>query len=120
MARILLADDDAAMLDLLSRALAADGHTIVVAHDGQDALDKAQAALPPFEVLVSDVQMPILDGISLAEQLLAGNPQLRVVLMSGLQSEMARAVGMKTRTTRFLLKPFTLEQARILVRDILA
>jgi two-component system, cell cycle response regulator CpdR len=120
MARILLADDDAAMLNLLGRALAADGHAVVIAHDGQDALDKAQAASQPFEILISDVQMPILDGISLAQQLLATSPNLRVVLMSGLQSEMARAVGTKAAASRFLLKPFTLEQARATVRDVLA
>lgn len=119
MARILLADDDAAMLDLVSRALATDGHTVVTAHDGQDALDKATTASPAFEVLISDVQMPILDGISLAEALLKTNPALRIILMSGLQSEMVRAGQIKAQTNRFLLKPFTLEQIRSTIRQVL-
>ncbi|MEQ1611395.1 MAG: response regulator, partial [Hyphomicrobiaceae bacterium] len=89
-------------------------------HDGQEALERATGATPPFDILVTDVQMPALDGISLAEQLLGANPGLRVVLMSGLQSEMVRADRLKSAKTHFLLKPFTLDQLRAVVRTALA
>jgi two-component system, cell cycle response regulator CpdR len=120
MVKVLLADDDAAMRDVASRALGSDGHAVVVVHDGQEALERATAASPPFDILVTDVQMPVLDGITLVEQLLAIQPGLRVVLMSGLQSEMARADRLKGPNTHFLLKPFTLEQLRATVRRALA
>lgn len=119
MAHVLLADDDAAMRDVAHRALVADGHKVAVAHDGQEALERATGASPPFDILVTDVQMPALDGISLAEQLLAIQPGLRIVLMSGLQSEIARADRLKSRTTLFLSKPFTLDQLRAVVRQAL-
>jgi CheY-like chemotaxis protein len=118
MARILLADDDDAMLDLVGRALSGDGHEVVVAHDGQEALDKAAAAATAFQIVVTDVQMPIIDGISLTEQMRATNPALRVVLMSGLASEMARAGRMAGPDVQFLQKPFTLEQIRTIVRQL--
>ena len=120
MAHVLLADDDAAMRDLVSRALTADGHKVVVAGDGQEALDQFAAAKQPFDILVTDVQMPIIDGISLAAQLLAANSQLRIVLMSGLQTEIARADRLKGARTRFLMKPFTLDQVRAEIRQALA
>jgi two-component system, cell cycle response regulator CpdR len=119
MARVLLADDDAAMRDLVGRALGSEGHAVVVAHDGQDALDKASSANTPFDILVTDVQMPLVDGISLAEQMLGKQPGLRVILMSGLQSEISRADRLKSQTTHFLMKPFTLDQIRSLVRQAL-
>jgi two-component system, cell cycle response regulator CpdR len=120
MAHVLLADDDAVMRELVNRALVSDGHKVEMALDGQDALDQAANANQPFDVLVSDVQMPSVDGISLATQLLAAQPKLRVVLMSGLQTEMVRAASLKAQGVQFILKPFTLEQIRSIVRKALA
>ena len=54
MANVLLADDDPAMRDLASRALGTEGHTVVVVHDGQEALERATGANPPFDILVTD------------------------------------------------------------------
>ena len=120
MARVLLADDDAAMRDLVSRSLGADGHTVTTALDGQEALDLALAASQPFDVLVTDVQMPGVDGIALAGQLLALHPGLKIIMMSGLQSEMARAGGLIGQGVQFISKPFSLEQIRSRVRQALA
>ena len=117
MAKVLLADDDGAMRDFAARTLQAEGHSVVAVHDGQEALDQAQAHGAAFDLLVTDLQMPAVDGIALAEQLLAANPRLRVILMSGLQSEMARAGRIKA---TFLSKPFTLDQLRAAVRTALA
>lgn len=120
MARILLADDDASMLDMISRALAADGHTMLTAADGQEALDLAMAADSAIDLLVTDVQMPGLDGVTLAEKMMAQAPGLRVILMSGFQGDMARADRVKLDGARFLAKPFTLEQLRLEVRQATA
>ena len=71
MARILLAEDDAATRDLVQRALGLDGHEVVVTQDGMEALEKLQAAPARVDLLITDVQMPVLDGIALAEKALA-------------------------------------------------
>jgi CheY-like chemotaxis protein len=118
MARILLAEDDKATRDMVQRALATDGHAVTVTQDGAEALEKLQAA-PPFDLLVTDVQMPGLDGVALVEKGLAGNPKLRVVLMSGFADELGRAEHLEARISRIISKPFTLEQIRAAVKAAL-
>jgi two-component system cell cycle response regulator CpdR len=120
MARILLAEDDAATRDLVQRALGLEGHEVVVTQDGVEALEKLQAAPTRFDVLVTDVQMPGLDGIALVEKGLAVNAKLRVVLMSGFADELGRAAHLKDKISRVITKPFTLEQIRSAVKAALA
>jgi CheY-like chemotaxis protein len=119
MARILLADDDAATRDLVQRALATDGHAVVPTQDGAEALEKLQGG-DAFDLLISDVQMPGVDGIELVGKAVAVAPRLRVVLMSGFAGELGRAEHLKANIARVITKPFTLEQMRAVVREVLA
>ncbi len=120
MARILLADDDAAARELVQRALASEGHEVIVTQDGSEALDQLQAAPGRIDLLISDVQMPGVDGIELIEKALAAVPELRVILMSGFAGELDRAKHLKSKIAREISKPFTLEQVRAVVRAALA
>ncbi len=119
MATILLADDDAAVRDLVRRALTSEGHSVHVTQDGIEALDYLTAHAPHVDVLVSDVDMPALDGISLAEQALQLKPSLGIVLMSGFSDQLDRARSLKARRFASITKPFTLEQIKQLVRSVL-
>ena len=119
MARILLADDEAATRELLKRALSSDGHDIIVAEDGQEALDHLQKSSGSFDLLISDVQMPVLDGISLAEKALAGTPKLPIILMSAHADGFARGDALRPHLKAMLTKPFTLEQIRATVKAAL-
>ncbi|MDH4982475.1 response regulator [Hyphomicrobium sp. D-2] len=124
MARILLADDDASTRDLVRRALEADGHSVLVTQDGAEALEQLQsggggaAGGQAFDVLVSDVEMPLLDGISLAEHALK-QPQMRVLLMSGFSEQLDRARALAGTKLAVISKPFTLEDVRAGVRRLL-
>jgi len=118
MAGILLAEDDAATRDLVERALSMDGHRIIVTQDGAEALEKLQSG-QAVDLLISDVQMPGIDGIELVEKGLAERPKLRVILMSGFSDELGRADHLKGRIARVISKPFTLEQIRAAVRSVL-
>lgn len=120
MARILLADDEPGTRDLLRRTLEADGHAVVTADDGQEALDRLLAEPGRFDLLISDVQMPLLDGISLAEKALAASPSLRVVLMSAHSSGLQRAASLQPRLRATVSKPFTLDAMRSTVAAALA
>ena len=120
MARILLAEDTAATRDLIQRALGSDGHDVMVTQDGSEALERLQGAPAAFDLLISDVQMPGLDGIALVEQALAVAPGLRVILMSGYAGGLERADHLKGRISRIITKPFTLEQIRAAVKAALA
>ena len=117
MARILLADDDGATRDLVRRALEADGHSVFVTQDGVEALEHLVGG-GGFDVLVSDVNMPGLDGISLAERAAAALPGIAILLMSGFPEQLDKARGIRVARIGTLSKPFTLEQAKAAVRGI--
>jgi two-component system, cell cycle response regulator CpdR len=120
MARILLADDDAATRALVERALAVDGHVVTSTQDGAEALERLKAP-GAFDVLISDVQMPAVDGIALAEKGLAAQPNLRVILISGFSDEIDRARHLKkSKVARVIAKPITLEGIRAAVKAALA
>jgi CheY-like chemotaxis protein len=118
MARILLADDDAATRDLVKRALAVDGHLVTSTPDGAEALERLQEP-GAFDLLISDVQMPAVDGIALAERALAAQPKLRVILISGFADELDRAKHLKSKVARVVAKPITLEGIRVAVKAAL-
>jgi two-component system, cell cycle response regulator CpdR len=120
MAHVLLADDEQATRDLVRRALELDGHSVVAAGGGSEALDLLLARPDAFDVLVSDVQMPGLDGISLAQQATAACPALCVLLMSGFVEQLERGREIKARKILVVTKPFSLETVRGLVRELLA
>jgi DNA-binding NtrC family response regulator len=119
MARILLADDDAATRDLVRRALAGDGHDVIVTQDGQEALDALLATPTAFDLLITDVQMPVLDGLALARQAKVAAPKLRIVLMSGLAHGFKGTDALKPNLRTTMTKPFTLDQMRQTVRQVL-
>jgi two-component system cell cycle response regulator CpdR len=119
MARILLADDDAAARDLVQRALAVDGHAVTCTQDGAEALEQLQASAPPFDLLIADVQMPGVDGIVLAERSLDLHPSLRVILISGFADEIDRARHLTSRAAHVVAKPITLEGIRTAVKAAL-
>jgi two-component system, cell cycle response regulator CpdR len=119
MARILLAEDDAATRDLVQRSLALDGHQVIVTQDGAEALEKLHDEAGRIDLLISDVQMPGLDGIELVEKAVAAAPKLRVILMSGFAGGLGRADHLKDKIARVITKPFTLEQMRSTVKGVL-
>jgi two-component system, cell cycle response regulator CpdR len=120
MATILLADDDSAMRDLARRALEGDGHRVIVAQDGAEALEQMLKALGSVELLVTDVDMPGLNGIELATQAIASAPQLRLVLMSGLTGSFTGIDALKPNLRQMLTKPFSLDTLRSTVKAALA
>lgn len=120
MAHILLADDDQATRDLVRRALESDGHKVDLTQDGTEALETLTSDAGKFDVLVSDVHMPGLDGIALARRAIESRPDLKLLLMSGFAEELERAEALKSPNLGVIIKPFTLEQVRAAVRALLA
>jgi two-component system cell cycle sensor histidine kinase/response regulator CckA len=118
MARILLADDDAASREFMQRALSGAGHTVEVHSDGGEALDAILSG-EPTALLVADLQMPVLDGLALAGKALAARPNIKVILISGFAEGIGRARQLGDPRVATLLKPFTLEQFRAAVKAAL-
>ena len=111
MARILLADDDPGALDFVRRALETAGHQVVAADDGASALSVLMAE-GAFDLLLTDVQMPGLDGIALTAEAMKAHPSLRVILMSGYPDVLIKARPRVPASVRLLTKPFSLETVR--------
>ena len=66
MPRVLIADDEESMRTLVARAIAMDGHATVTAQDGAEALEILTSEAGAFDLLLTDIQMPVMDGIALA------------------------------------------------------
>ncbi|MEQ1651630.1 MAG: response regulator [Hyphomicrobium sp.] len=119
MVNILLADDDGAVRDLVRRALTSEGHSVHVTQDGGEALDYLREKPSAVELLVTDVDMPQLDGVSLAREALVLKPDIAIVLMSGFSDQLDRAGDLKAKRFAAISKPFTLEQIKTTVRSLL-
>ncbi|MDX2288265.1 MAG: response regulator [Hyphomicrobiaceae bacterium] len=114
--RIILADDDAASLDVLRRTLAAEGHDVAAFDNGLSAFDAFAAAPASVGLVIADIDMPGLDGISLAHRLLTARPDLPLILMSAHDGELQRAVRDLGSDIGRILKPFGLDALRAMVR----
>src|SRR5690606_36992387 len=83
MARILIAEDEETVRALVARALTMDGHEVTAMPDGAAALDALTGAGGAFDLLLTDIQMPMMDGIALALAAARDYPALTILLMTG-------------------------------------
>ncbi|MET0970616.1 MAG: response regulator [Tardiphaga sp.] len=120
MARILIADDEEPLRLLVSRAIAMDGHEIVTAEDGAEALEILIAENGAFDLLLTDIKMPIMDGIALALSAARDFPDLTILLMTGYADQRERASGLNAIVHDVVTKPFSVADIRTAVADALA
>ena len=119
MARILIAEDNEDLRDLVVRALGDDGHEITEAADGAAALDLLKRHDGAFDLLLSDVKMPVMDGIALALATGRDYPNVTIMLMTGYAEQRERTYGLDALVRDVVAKPFTLEQIQGAVRAAL-
>lgn len=120
MARILLAEDDDNVREFVSRALAHAGHEVVEAEDGGLASEIVTAEDGRFDLLLSDIKMPVMDGIALALSVAASHPNLTILLMTGFADQRERAHGLDQLIYDVIPKPFTLQALMEKVSDALS
>ena len=119
MARILIAEDEEAIRHLVARALKQDGHEVTTANDGAEALDVLARERGAFELLLTDIRMPVMDGIALALAATRDHPALTILLMTGYADQRERAHGLDAIIHDVVAKPFTLATIRAAVEDAL-
>ena len=120
MAKILLVDDEDAVRGFLKRGLELDGHSVVTAADGSDGLERLSEGRGAFELLLTDIRMPIMDGIALALSAKRDFPDLTVMLMTGYAEQRERARNLEAVVADVLTKPFSLAEVRARVTRALA
>jgi two-component system cell cycle response regulator CpdR len=117
-ATILVAEDDQAVRDFVSRALAYYGHAVTSVADGSAAL--AALAERRFDLMLTDIVMPGMDGIALAAKANKADPEMPVLMMTGFAGEGQRA-GNATNTVECVIsKPFSLKDICAAVEAALA
>nr|WP_306268408.1 response regulator [Pararhizobium sp. IMCC3301] len=120
MARILLTEDDAAVRTFVSRALQLDGHDVTTAEDGEEALNVLKNEGGEFDLLLTDVKMPIMDGIALTHHAARDWPTLPILIMTGYADQRERARGLEAIVLNIVTKPFSLADIRSAVSGALA
>jgi signal transduction histidine kinase/amino acid transporter/ActR/RegA family two-component response regulator len=117
--RILLVEDDESVRKLLGTLLKRLGYGVSVASSPTEALALCESDVEPFELLVSDVVMPSMNGPQLAATLLVSQPNLRVLYVSGYPSDAIVQRGIFQGTSAFLQKPFTAEQLAAKIHEVM-
>jgi two-component system, cell cycle response regulator CpdR len=118
-ARVLIAEDEEALRAFVARALTMDGHEVAVAADGGEALDMLVREQGKFDVLLTDIRMPVMDGIALALAAARDFPELTILLMTGYADQRERAHGLDALIHDVIAKPFSLEEIRKAVNGAL-
>lgn len=114
MTKILLVDDDLEFRDLLKEALEGEGHDVVCAADGLDALMRLDTFTP--DVILLDLMMPKLNGF---EMLLARKDNTPVIVISAIDSEEERIKGYELGADDFLSKPFSVKELLVRIQALI-
>ena len=120
MARILVAEDDPSVRAFVVSALTMKGHEVVAEEDGGLAAETVDSEEGRFDLLLSDIKMPIMDGIGLALHVAAKYPDIIIVLMTGFADQRERAHGLEALIYDVITKPFTLADLLQKIDDALA
>jgi CheY-like chemotaxis protein len=120
MAKVLIADDEESMRQLVARAIAMDGHETTTAEDGAEALEILVKNNGRFDLLLTDIKMPVMDGIALALAVARDFPKLTILLMTGFADQRERASGLDAIVHDVITKPFAVADIRTAVADALA
>jgi CheY-like chemotaxis protein len=119
MSRILVVDDEEPLRTLVARGLGMDGHSCLTAADGAEALDLLIAERGRFDLLLTDIRMPLMDGIALALAAKQHFPDLTIMLMTGYAEQRERAKSLDSIVSEVMVKPFTITDLRATVMRVI-
>ena len=117
MARILLAEDEVPVREFVRRALELKGHQVTAVADGAEALERLGTA--GYDLLLTDIVMPVMDGIALALKASREFPSLKILMMTGYAAEKQRAHNLDALIHDVVVKPFSIDEITSRVADAL-
>ncbi len=117
MAKILITEDEDSLRAFVARALRLDGHETQEAADGAEGLQLLEE--DQYDLLLSDIRMPVMDGIELAHRAAAQFPDLKILLMTGYAEQRERADDLMAKIIDVVDKPFALPDIRRAVAQAL-
>lgn len=115
--RILIVDDEPAVREALRRSLAFEGYGTQVAVDGYDALAMAEAYAP--DLIVLDIQMPRMDGLTAARRIRATGSTTPILMLTARDTVGDRVTGLDAGADDYLVKPFELDELFARIRALL-
>ena len=114
--KILIAEDETITLKHLSYALEKEGHTVIGAGNGIDALKHIEKEV--FDILIADIKMPGMDGLSLLAEVKEKYPNIEVIIITGFGSIESAVDAMKKGATDYVTKPFNLDELNFKINKI--
>lgn len=115
MAKILLAEDDDSMRGWLAKALERAGHEVMACSDGEEGLDALEVNDARFDLLLTDIVMPGIDGIELARRAAEIHPELKIMFITGFAAVALNVGAAGPQDAKVLSKPFHLND---LVKEV--
>ncbi len=118
MGKVLVVDDEKAMREFLTLLLEKQGHSVIAAADGEQALEVVATQLP--DLVISDIRMPKVDGIGLLAGIREQHPHLPMVLITAYASSDSTIQAMQLGADDYITKPFRIDEIRLVVEKALA
>jgi excisionase family DNA binding protein len=102
--RVLVVDDEASIRELLTRTLALTEHDVEAVPDARSALDRLR--LGPYDLMIADLRMPVMDGLTLIREARRLQPTLKVIIITGYSTESSAIEAVNLGVVGYLVKPF--------------
>lgn len=106
--RVLVVDDEASIRELLTRTLALTEYEVEAVADGRTGLDRLR--LGPYDLLIADLRMPVMDGLTLIREARRLHPTLKVIIITGYSTESSAIEAVNLGVVGYLVKPFRVPQ----------
>ena len=117
--RILIAEDDAPLAAFMAKTFKAEDHSVDVAENGQQALEKLSATQNPYDLLILDLNLPILDGVQVLAHLRERDSELPVLILTATDHVSERVACLDAGADDYLTKPFSFSELSARARALL-
>ena len=117
MLRVLVAEDEFYIRDLICKNLSNNGYTPICAKDGQEAIDLFETN--HFDIVITDIMMPFIDGITLSKQIRQINKDIPIIILTALDTFADKEKGFTSGVDDYMVKPVDMQEMLLRVKALL-